>query len=434
MRRRIANNIGTFIALAALWVGLTSVLDSAQAMPVFARQYDMSCVACHAAFPRLNSFGESFRDDMNLRMPNWKEKTTADTKDEMLALPKTVPLAIRAQAYVQGRQGEEIDPVTGPTGNEADFDFQAPYLVKLLSSAPLSDHISYYFYGIFAEKGVNGETVIEDAWFKHDDLFGSRVGMQLGQFQISDLMFPREIRMTFQDFLVYRMAGITYDRGVLFDRRIGPMDAALGFVNGNGINANFNVNSPGFRRPDKMFDNDVHKTIFGRVGTKVLGTTAGLFVLSGEQKSAAGVAGELTGSRDINKQISGIDLSGQIGAKTHWFAQFLWNRWENFLDADPNRDYKWSGGFIGVDYIHSDRWAYSFLLNHNQADDLSGTNTIYEGIQMRTLTLGASYYFMRNVKGVIELNLDLLKKDNDPNFVGHETKESYLLIGLDAAF
>ena len=25
-------------------------------------------------------------------------------------------------------------------------------------------------------------------------------------------------RMTFQDFLVYRMAGITYDRGVLFSR------------------------------------------------------------------------------------------------------------------------------------------------------------------------------------------------------------------------
>jgi hypothetical protein len=53
---------------------------------------------------------------------------------------------------------------------------------------------------------------------------------------------------------------------------------------------------------------------------------------------------------------------------------------------------------------------------------------------MRSVTLAASYYFMRNVKGVVELNVDLLSKDRDADFVGHETKENYLLIGFDAAF
>lgn len=251
MRNRIAAvSIGLIVTLAGL--GLS---PSAHAMPAFARQYEMSCNVCHAAFPRLNGFGEQFRDN-NMRLPGWREKVAVDTKDDMLALPKTLPLAVRLQAYVQGRQAEEVDPLTGPTGNDADADFQAPHLIKLLSGAPLSDHISYYFYGIFAEKGDNGVTIIEDAWLRHDDLFGSGVAMQLGQFQVSELMFPRETRMTFQDFMAYRMAGITYDRGVLFDRGFGPASVVIGAVNGNGIDQNFNVNSPGYQRPDHLFDND----------------------------------------------------------------------------------------------------------------------------------------------------------------------------------
>ena len=406
----------------------------AQAMPVFARQYDMTCNVCHSAFPRLNKFGETFRDDMNMRFPNWREKTTVDTKDDMLALPSTVPLAIRAQAFVQGRQGEEIDPVTGPTGNDSDFDFQSPYLIKLLSAAPLSDQISFYFYGIFAEKGENGTVLIEDAWFRYANAFGTDVSAQLGQFQVSDVMFPRETRLTFQDFQVYRMAGITYDRGVLFDTSLGPLGLSIGAVNGNGITANFNVNSPGFRRPDRMFDNDDRKSVFVHLGADVGPISTGLFALSGEQRSVGGTAGQTVGSRDTDRRIYGIDLSGQFGAKTYWFLQALWNRWDNFLDASPTRDFRWFGGFAGIDYVYSDRWAYSVLYNYNDNGDFADTQTVYEGIRMNALSLAASYYFMRNVKGVMEIGIDLLDEDNDADFVGHETQEGYILVGIDAAF
>jgi hypothetical protein len=350
-------------------------------------------------------------------------------------LPKYLPLAIRAQAYVQGRDAEEIDPVTGPTGNDSSFDFQAPYLIKLLSSAPLSEQITYYFYGIFAEKGDNGTAVIEDAWFRYGDIAGSKVGGMLGQFQVSDLMFPREVRLTFQDYYVYRAAGITYDRGVIFDRGFGPFDLALGAVNGNGIEENFDINSPGYRRPDKMFDNDSGKSLFGRIGVTVGPVNVGLFGLAGEQKSAAGPEGASTGTRDTDKRIAGVDLSGDLTPTLHWFAQALWNRWEDFLDADPERDFDWTGGFAGLDYIPSDRWAFSLLYNYAQDGDFADTGTIYEGIKMNSLTFGAAYYFMRNVKGVVEVNADLLAKDPPgPPWVGHQSKENYVLFGFDAAF
>jgi len=409
-------------------------MPAAVAMPVFARQYELSCNTCHVAYPRLNAFGEAFAGKMNMRMPDWRAKMALPSQDPELALPKMPPFAIRAQANVQGRDGEEIDPVTGPTGNQSSFDFQSPYLVKLLSSAPLSDHITYYFYGIFAEKGANGEALIEDAWFRHDNVFGSGISAQLGQFQLSDLMFPRETRMTFQDFMVYRMAGITYDRGVLFSRELGPVDAALGFVNGNGINANFTINSPGFRRPDRMFDNDSRKTAFGRLGMDFGPVGAGLFGFAGKQPNATGPAGTGIGTRDTDKTGVGLDFSGDVGGKFFWFAQGLWNRWDGFLD--PGVNYKWFGAFAGVDYVPGGRWTYSVLWNNADAGDFDNTNTVYEGIDMRTLTFGANYYFMRNVKGVIEVNFDLLKRQaqTGPFFTGHLTRENYVLFGFDAAF
>ena len=417
-----------FIALVLLQLLLPSL---SQAMPEFARKYNMSCVSCHAAFPRLNKFGEYFRDN-NMRLPNWRDNTL-DTGDEQLALPRFPPLAIRAQAYAQVRQGKNIDPVTGKK-KQASSDFQSPYLIKLLSSAPLSEYITYYFYGIFAEKGSNGETIIEDAWFRHSDLFGSGIGMQLGQFQISDLMFARETRLSFQDFMVYRMAGITYDRGVLFDRGFGPVDIGLGVVNGNGIEENFNINSPGYRRPDKMFDNNSDKSVFGRIGADVGPANIGVFGLLGEQANATGDAGQSSGNRNTDKRILGVDLSGDVDGKVYWYMQGLWNSWDDFIDKGT--DYTWWGGFAGIDYIPNERWAFSTLYNYADANDLKHTDTVYEGIDINGLSLTASYYFMRNVKGVAEANIDFLGKDSKSGtyYTGHLSKENYILFGFDAAF
>ena len=429
-------SMGSKNHLAILFVSLLilSVLmipNKSQAIPEFARTYILSCASCHAAFPRLNEFGEQFVSN-NYRLPNWKDSTVA-TGDDMLALPSSIPMALRAQAFVQSREAETVDISNGDTIS-ADTDFQSPYLIKLLSSAPLSDHISYYFYAIFAEKGDNGSVIVEDAWFSHDDVFSTDISVMLGQFQVSDLMFPRETRLTFQDFMVYRMAGLTYDRGTIFGYTAGPVDLSFGLVNGNGISENYTINSPGYKRPDHLFDNNNNKAVFGRVGGDIAGINLGLFGYSGTQKNATGIAGTDSGNRDTDKISYGIDLSGKVGYKTYWFAQLLQNDWDEFINA--NTDYSWFGSFIGVDYIHSDHWAYSLLHNYADANDLKNTDTVYEGIDINSLTLSASYYFMRNVKGVIEVNFDLLDTVDKTGtyWTGHLTGENYALIGFDAAF
>jgi hypothetical protein len=49
---------------------------------------------------------------MNYRMANWRDHTVP-TGDDTLALPRTLPLAARAQAFVQARDAESIDPISG---------------------------------------------------------------------------------------------------------------------------------------------------------------------------------------------------------------------------------------------------------------------------------------------------------------------------------
>ena len=406
------------LALAALPVAAVSLWSGpeAEAIPAFARQYQISCATCHAAFPRLNTFGEDFRAN-NYRLPGWEQDIATDTGDDRLALMKTVPLAIRAQSYAQVRQDNNVAS-TAPNG--AQFDLQSPYLIKLLSGAPLSEHMTYYFYGIMAEKGGNGGFLIEDAWVSHDDVFGSGVSMMAGQFQLSDLMFPRETRLTFQDFTAYRMAGITYDRGLFFTKAVGPLTVNLGLSNGNGTTASYAVDQTGYKRSDATFDNNSSKMVWGRVGLQDGTTKVGVFGLSGKQADSAG-----TGSSQ--KTVVALDASGEVNDELYWFFQGLWNKWDNYLADGKNR--VWYGGFAGVDWVANEEWTFSALYNYDNAGDFKGVTT-YDGINMNTATVAGSYYFMRNVKGVIEGSLDMQAK----NGIGHQAKEGYLLFGIDTAF
>ncbi len=420
------------LPLLLISLTLLGLLPSpAEAIPAFARQYQLSCAACHAAFPRLNAFGERFAES-NYRLDGW-QNSTLDTGDDKLALPKHTPVAFRAQAFTQWRDARAIDPVTGQQ-EQAKTDIQAPYLIKLLASAPLSDHLTYYFYGIFAEKGGNGSLIIEDAWINHDNLFGTGTALMLGQFQVSDLMFARETRLTFQDFMAYRLSGLTYDRGLLLSRTLGPLALSLGLTNGNGIEEHKRITAPGLDRPDRMFDNDSGKAVFAHVGTDIGPVTTGVLAYRGQQKNATGQAGVEQGDRDSDKNALGLDLSGMLGDDTYWFAQAIANQWRGFIDAGSN--YRWYAGFIGIDYVHNPYWTYSLLYNYADAGGLDNTDTVYEGIDVNSLTLTTSYYFMRNAKALLEINVDLLAKEakRGQYYTGHLSKENYVLLGFDTAF
>lgn len=249
-----------------VWVaGLGATLD-AHALPVFARRYRLTCAVCHNPVPVLNAFGEQFAANGFRLSPQEEPGDTISTGDPLLQLMATLPLAVRLDAYAQVY-----------ANGRAAADFQTPYLLKVLSSGGLSRDISYYFYAMLSDRGeVAG---IEDAFLYFNDLGGQPVDLAVGQFQVSDPLFKRELRLEFEDYAIYRARvgevplDLTYDRGLMVSADLAGFGITGQFFNGNGI---------GPAQPNRRFDVDRGKNWGLRVSRELApGIRLGGYGLSG---------------------------------------------------------------------------------------------------------------------------------------------------------
>lgn len=239
------------IIFAVLVVGFT---DSLMGIPAFARKYKMSCNVCHAPFPRLKDYGDEFAGNGFVLKDKDAPRYVTDTGDDTLSLIKDLPIAIKIEGHMYYNNA-----------NSKGIDFSSPYLVKLLSGGTLAKNISYYFYFFFNERGsVAG---LEDAFIMFNDVFKSGVAIAFGQFQVSDPLFKRELRLTFEDYMAYKAKpglsamDLTYDRGLMFMFGFkSGTDFTFEVLNGNGIHE---------ADGDKRFDDDKYKNVFGRVSQSI---------------------------------------------------------------------------------------------------------------------------------------------------------------------
>jgi hypothetical protein len=98
-------------------------------------------------------------------------------------------------------------------------------------------------------------------------LFGTELDVSAGQFQVSDPLFKRELRLTLEDYQIYRarpgLSGInlTYDRGIMLGYGLPTKtDFVAEILNGNDI---------GSADATRDFDNDKYKTGFLRVSQEL---------------------------------------------------------------------------------------------------------------------------------------------------------------------
>ena len=224
------------------------------AIPAFARKYKMSCQTCHSPMPRLKAYGDEFAGNGFVLSDKDAPRYSVDTGDEDISLIRDFPIAVRLEGYI-----------TYNNRNTEQSDFTAPYLLKLLSGGSIGTDLAYYFYFFLSERGeVAG---VEDAYLMFNNLFSTELDVYVGQFQVSDPLFKRELRLTYEDYQIYRTKvgrsdiNLTYDRGVMltygFETGTSLMFEVL---NGSGI---------GEGNPFRNFDNDKHKNFFGRVSQDV---------------------------------------------------------------------------------------------------------------------------------------------------------------------
>jgi hypothetical protein len=246
-RNAMKKNILFILTATFLVMVLTEQLIG---MPAFARKYKMSCNVCHNPFPHLKPYGEEFAGNGFKLADKDVPRYVQETGDDRLSLIRNLPIAVRFEGHVYYNNA-----------NSRQLDFVSPYLIKLLSGGTLSKNISYYFYFFLGELGkVAG---LEDAFVMFSDVFGSGISASLGQFQVSDPLFKRELRLTFVDYEIYKVRSefsaidLTYDRGMMlnFGFKTGT-DFTIEILNGSGIDP---------ADPFENFDSDKYKNLFGRV-------------------------------------------------------------------------------------------------------------------------------------------------------------------------
>ena len=298
--------------VAALVVCIALVVitdDEASAIPAFARKYKTTCATCHSPVPRLNAFGERFAANGFELAVGEPPRDTIGTGDPLLRLAQALPLAVRVDAYMAAYARKR--------GAQAALDQQTPWAVKLLSGGQVADKISYYMYFQLTERGEVGG--LEDAYVQFTDIGGSGVTVVAGQFQVSDPMFKRELRLEYEDYQPYRLrvgetrADLTYDLGImaLWSPRDGT-DLTLEVVNGQGLSE---------ATSERQYDRDDFKNLALRLSQDIGPVRLGAFGYYGREQ-AGGVKSYI--------RVFGPDGTIPLGSVAELNFQLL-RRW----DDDP---------------------------------------------------------------------------------------------------
>jgi len=367
--------MGRFVTCVAAVLLLVPV--DASAIPAFARRYRVSCQLCHNPVPKLTAFGETFAGNGFRMAADEAPRDTIDTGDPLLNLASNVPLAIRLDAYAQAFS----------KGN-ASTDFETPYIIKLLASGPLSKKFSYYMYVNLLERGEFGG--FEDAFLIANDIFGAPVDLNLGQFQVSDPLFKRELRTEFEDYVVYRAnvgdepVNLTYDRGLLASADVLGFTLTGQLLNGNGIDP---------AQSDRRFDDNGFKNLAGHITRDITGfLRLGAFGYYGQTDS--------DGQRNKVKMVGG-DATVTFGM-VEVNGQFIHREDTNPLFSDTGPVVMTDGGFVeAVVRPQGSRWHGYALYNRVSSNEPLLNPRVGTGADVslyQSVTGGVGYLVLRNLK------------------------------------
>ena len=308
------------------------------AIPAFARKYQISCQVCHSpALPRLKAFGDEFAGN-GFRMTEYESPRyfIQQAGDDKLSLLRELPLAIRIDGFASYN-----------FGNQGSADFGAPFVLKILSGGEISDKLSYYFYFLLNERGsIAG---IEDAFIMYHDFLGSGINLYMGQFQVSDPLFKSELRFTLEPYKIYgaapgnSTADLKYDRGIIFEK---------GFKTGTDLTGQI-VNGCGIGEADEnyLFDKDKYKNFMLRINQAIgKNVSAGFFAYSGRELLSD--PGSVFVSITDNIKMYGPDLVIDIDEKLILNMQYVWRTDSKVFHesgGEPVEDVNTSGGFAEID-------------------------------------------------------------------------------------
>lgn len=381
-KRQSQMNTNAITSIILILVCVVFVEQSA-AIPAFARKYDMTCGTCHAPVPHLKPYGEEFMAN-GYQIPDKEPpRFFRETGDDHLLLMRELPLALRINGYARWQ------PQT-----EGKMDFQAPFLIKILSGGQIARDVSYFFYFLFDEKGeIAG---VEDAFLMFNNVFGSELDINVGQYQVSDPLFKRELRLTLEDYVIYGVRpgnshlDLIYDRGLMLSYGFPTKtDVVFQVLNGSGIGpAN-----------GASFDNDPYKNFMLRVSQDAgEHFRIGAFGYVGKEKDGSGVVN--------SSWLVGPDLTLTLD-KLQLNAQYIERQDDNPFFTVNGTKAKTRGAFAELIYSpKGDESTWYGVALYNWAESKVGE------YKYHSLTGHGSYMLARNLRLIGEYTYDFQAKAN----------------------
>jgi hypothetical protein len=387
------------IALAVGAASLAACAVPSRAVPVFARKYGFNCSMCHSTFPRLNDFGQRYRDN-GYRLMGREE-------DEKTVLESPTPLALRTNASYNS------DQFSDAPGAEDVNQFQLNSL-DILSAGLLGRNIGYFVVyppKIEASRGVVGQPgTLEMANVVFSGIARRPLSVRAGRFETEATPFSPKRHLSFSPYEIY---DFSFPGGTpLSDTKTGieivgllPFGARLsaGWVDGSG------------NSDDAPADFYVRAAqVIGRGEGQTAGHRVGLTGYFGKarQQVSSGPADRESITR------LGVDASLNF-QQVNLALQYIHGQDDRTLWGTLD-DVKYDGGFAEATYTPSTKLAgfarYDWVNTDNLSEDIS------------RWTAGARYYLEDNVALHAEYShrrQNRIEADN--------ATEDFFTIGIDFA-
>ena len=178
--------VASVFALCLVWL----VARPADAIPVFAHRYGLTCQACHTAIPHLTAFGETFLA-RGYRIPGLSPKNTT-------------PFALKVKlGYTSATSGGDADATTtGPLPKATVAE------VELLVGGSVGKRTSYFAETYLVDGGFPGRP--RDMWMSQrisGDHAATPISLRVGQMGLELPVDPETFRETPDPYAIYSLNG-----------------------------------------------------------------------------------------------------------------------------------------------------------------------------------------------------------------------------------
>jgi hypothetical protein len=383
MRKAWCSGAALLLALIVL------VPTESEAIPAFARKYGVACSTCHEVWPKLNDFGQLFRDN-GFRMRRDRDLPTQQAFAYWpIAMRSTVGYQYQVQTQVPAENGATT------TTQQGRFGFTG---LDILTAGTLGDHVSFLLVPVLGLDGAGfgleggGGSDLESAFIGLHDLLGTtyfnlRVGKHAPDLPIDE----------------HRIITLSQGYNIYHFQSQGVVDGFEPGQNQVGLELYGHSELSRFRYSVSLLNANGPPITRGIVSNPaVWGHVTGNFYVEGDFLAAikVGAFGAL-GWRSVTSHVNpdgspipgtGVDLRAweRVGGEVHLTLASLTNPLTlsgvvMFANEDQGlvgglRDAAWFGGFIEASWTWSPTW--TVLARYERITSLTAgtdTNPVTEG-------------------------------------------------------